>query len=358
MRCCERDSGFRSKALIFGRNMVLKHSLAAALALSGLSLPALANDTSAVIGAGGLEFVQHGEISMESEELFISAEEIRVTYTFKNTSDKDEDVLVAFPMPEIVPDHYSPVSYPMGPTDNLFEFETKFNGKPVDAELHEYAYSAGVDRSDLLRELGLPMVSFSDEAVNATDALDEETAAKLLYLGMVTPDEFDVGDGMEKHYLPSWTYRATYTWNATFPAGETVTVEHKYRPSVGGTVGVSMLSEPSEGYDPAADYRKRYCTDDAFRQSVRKTLKDPNEPWSAPFTESWISYILTTGGNWAGGSIGKFRLVVDKGSPDNLVSFCGDGIKKIGPTTFEMVKTDFWPEDELNVLILVRQPDN
>jgi hypothetical protein len=47
-------------------------------------------------------------------------------------------------------------------------------------------------------------------------------------------------------------------------------------------------------------------------------------------------------------------LVVDKGEPDNLVSFCGEGVTKIGPTTFEMVKTDFWPDRDLDILILDR----
>ena len=67
--------------------------------------------------------------------------------------------------------------------------------------------------------------------------------------------------------------------------------------------------------------------------------------------ETWISYILTTGQNWYG-SIGTFHLTVDKGATDNLVSFCGDGVKKTGPTTFELTYQDFWPERELNILIL------
>jgi len=133
---------------------------------------------------------------------------------------------------------------------------------------------------------------------------------------------------------------------------------HTYKPSVGGTVGVSFLGEAFEGYDPASDYKTKYCTDAGFIKAVRATLTNPDEPYSAPFTESWISYILTTGGNWGGGAIKNFRLVIDKGSTDNLVSFCGDGIKKIGPTTFEMVKTDFWPQEELNILLLERQPTN
>ncbi|QYO75381.1 DUF4424 domain-containing protein [Devosia salina] len=320
------------------------------------SVPAFANDTAAVLTTGGLEFVANGEIAMESEELFISKEEIRVVYTFRNDSDQDHDLLVAFPMPDIVPNHWSPVAFPTGPADNLFEFETTFNGEPVAVTLHEYAYAAGVDRTKLLQKLGIPIVPIRQEAIDAVDALDDETTAQLLHLGMAVPDEFDAGEGWETHHWPFWTYRATYTWEATFPARERVVVEHRYKPSVGGTTGVSFLSEPYEdGYDPAAEYRRKYCTDDSFIAAVRKTLPNPDEPWGAPFTESWISYILTTGGNWAGGGIEKFRLVIDKGSTDNLVSFCGEGVKKIGPTTFEMVKQDFWPQEELDILILERQ---
>jgi len=318
--------------------------------------PALANDTSAVLTTGGLEFVANPDIVLDSEELFISKEEIRVIYQFRNTGAADQNILVAFPMPDIVPNIFSPVAFPTGPVDNLFEFETMFNGEPVKATLHEYAYAVGVDRTELVKELGLPLVPIGEGVAEAADALDEETTSRLLHLGMLIPDEFDAGQGWEKHHWPAWTYRATYTWEGDFPAGETVTVEHRYKPSVGGTVGVSFLSEPYEDYDPASEYKTKYCTDDAFIAAVRKTLANPDEPWSAPFFESWISYILTTGGNWGVGAIGKFRLVVDKGSEENLVSFCGDGVTKIGPTTFEMVKEDFWPQKELDILILERQP--
>lgn len=326
--------------------------VAGALALS--AMPALANDTTAVLTTGGLEFVTNLDIVMESEELFISKEEIRVVYQFRNTGESDQNILVAFPMPDIVPNFYSDVAYPMGLEDDHFAFETTLNGKPVEATLHEYAYAFGVDRSKLIKQLGLPLLPITSAATEATDALDEETRAELLHLGMLTPDEYDAGEGWEKHYYPAWTYKATYTWEGEFPAGEVVTVEHRYKPSVGGTVGVTFLGEPYDGYDPGKEYAQKYCTDESFVAAVEKTLTNPDEPWSAPFTESWISYILTTGGNWGGGAIGKFRLVVDKGSADNLVSFCGEGVKKIGPTTFEMVKEDFWPEKELDILILER----
>lgn len=331
----------------------MKFWTASALVLAAC-LPVAANDTSAVLTTGGLEFVSNSDIVMQSEELFISREEIRVVYEFRNDSAEDQHILVAFPMPEIKPDFYSPVAFPVGPDDNLFQFQTSFDGKPLESTLNEYAYSYGVDRTELLKTLNLPLVPISQHASDATDSLDDATRDKLLHLGMLTPDEYDAGKGWEKHYYPAWTYKATYTWEATFPAGKTVKVEHRYKPSVGGTVGVSFLIEPSDDYNPAKEYATKYCVDDAFIKAVKATIPKGGAYYEAPFFENWISYILTTGGNWGGGTIENFRLVIDKGVAENLVSFCGDDVKKIGPTTFEMVKTDFWPNQELDVLILER----
>ena len=67
--------------------------------------------------------------------------------------------------------------------------------------------------------------------------------------------------------------------------------------------------------------------------------------------EERIAYILKTGANWKG-PIRDFRLVVDKGDAKNLVSFCAEGVKKIGPTQFEVRKRDFTPKDDLNILVL------
>ena len=323
----------------------------ACLALTAASA-AFANDTAAVLSTGGLEFVVDPDIKMVSEDLFISTEEIRVTYVFRNEGTEDRNILVAFPMPDIVPDFWSPIAFPQGPADNPFQFETAFNGEPVEAALHQYAYAVGVDRTDYLEEHDLPLLPISMEAQDAVDALDEAVRDEMLHLGLLTPDEFDAGEGMQAKYWPAWTWRATYTWEAEFPAGQEVTVEHRYKPSVGGTVGVSFLSEPYDGYDPAAEYARKYCTDETFLAAVRKTVKD-DEPWTAPFFEEWLSYVLTTGANW-NGPIGTFRLTVDKGAPENLVSFCGEDVTKTGPTTFEMVKTDYWPDSDLEILILRR----
>ena len=57
-----------------------------------------------------------------------------------------------------------------------------------------------------------------------------------------------------------------------------------------------------------------------------------------------------------GSPIKEFRLTVDKGAADNLVSFCGDDVKKIGETQFEVKKADYTPDGNLAVLILRKLP--
>ncbi|MBK8083152.1 MAG: DUF4424 domain-containing protein [Devosia sp.] len=329
------------------------HLLAVLLPVVG---PAAANDTMSQLGTGGLIFLTSEHVSMQSEDLFVSPEQVRVRYEFVNNSDADETALVSFPLPDIQGSGDFMVSVPGEDPDNIFGFTTTFDGKPVELTLHQYAFAFGVDQTDLLVELGVPLIPFGTATTEALNALAEADQRHLLHLGLVIPMQYDSGGGWQTDYVPVWTLKSAYTWEATFRAGEIAEVEHSYVPSVGGTVAVTFLSPPYDGYDPATDYLKRYCTDDGFVNAVRKTLPNPEEPYGAPFTESWISYIWSTGANWSG-AIGRFHLTIDKGRPENLVSFCWDGkVTKTSPTTFEMEATDWFPpyNRELEVLILNR----
>ena len=48
-----------------------------------------------------------------------------------------------------------------------------------------------------------------------------------------------------------------------------------------------------------------------------------------------------------------FRLTVDKLNTETIVSFCGQEVKKTGPTTFEMRAKDYYPEQDLHILLVV-----
>ncbi len=325
-----------------------------AMALLGV-LPAAANDTTAVLGTGGLVFVTNDTLKMQSEDLFVSPDEVRVTYEFLNTSEEAQDILVAFPLPDIQGSGDFNVAIPDMDSDNMFGFATTFNGEKVEATLHQQAFMFNLDQTAVLEKHGIPLTPFGERTHEALLALDEEGIAELSRLGLIVPMDYSTdGDTWQRSYEPVWTLRSTYSWEAHFEPGEAAEVIHTYKPSVGGTVAATFLA-PGDAYgDRASDYKKKYCTDEGFLNAVRKTLTAPDDYYSAPYTESWISYIWSTGNNWAG-SIGKFTLTIDKGDPKNLVSFCWDGeVKKIGPTTFRMEATDWYPpwDRELEILIL------
>lgn len=337
----------------------MKSLLVAALALGAAAVPAIANDTMSQLGTGGLEFITSEDVSMDSEDLAVGPEQVKVVYHFTNHSDKDQQALVAFPLPDITGDGDFMVAIPDEDTDNIFGFETTFDGKPLDSTLHQYAFAVGVDQTALLQSLGVPLEPFGEKTIGAINKLSDDDHEKLLHLGLVIPMTYDAGNGEQTDWTPVWTLKSTYTWEADFPAGKTVEVDHSYKPSVGGTVATTFLSPPYDATDEDRPkiYKEKYCTDDDLIKTVKKSLKDPNDLYSAPYTESWISYVWSTGANW-GGSIGKFHMTIDKGDPRNLVSFCWDGkVSKTGPTTFEMDATDWSPpyNHELEVLILQHQ---
>lgn len=321
------------------------------LAVLALVVPeaALGNDTSAQLTTGGLVFVKNEDISLTREDLYVSTSEIRVRYEFFNRGADDRDVLMAFPLPDIASSPFEEVSIPSLAGDEPFPFSTLFNGAPVRARAYQYAFAAGIDRSGYLGKLGLSLVPFAPSNRDALERMDAATLEEMQGLGLVVGEVYDDGTGMRTHYQPYWTLKTTYAWRAIFPAGQTVVVEHAYQPSVGGTTGVTFLGDNQE---QRARYEERYCMDASFLGAVARTTT-PDEPWGAPFFENWISYILETGANWAG-PIGVLHITVDKGQPDNLVSFCGDGVTKTGPTTFEMTYRDIFPSGNLDVLLLQR----
>src|SRR5262247_3688929 len=129
--------------------------LAAALAVAS---PASANDSTAELATGGLIFVRNDNVEMRSEDLTISAKEVQVRYRFFNKSDKNVTVLVAFPMPEIKVDGPDvSVSLPTEDPVNLLAFATTVNGRPVTTKVEQRVYAVGLDRTQVLRDLGVPL---------------------------------------------------------------------------------------------------------------------------------------------------------------------------------------------------------
>jgi hypothetical protein len=318
------------------------------------ALSAQANDSTAELATGGLVLTKTDAIEMRAEDLYISAKAVQVRYRFANISPRDVTVTVAFPMPDITTHGFDDlISVPTQDPVNFLGFSTLVDGKRVAAQVEQKVFRRGVDRTTYLKSLGVPLAPQLSSTDDALTRLPPKTRDELVRLGLAVVDEYDVGQGMQKHWEATWTLKTTYYWRQTFPAGREILVEHSYQPSVGESAGTRWGS-PDFAKDPSYPReRARYCVDDAFLAAVGRA-KAPADQF-APLFEQRIDYVLTTGANWKA-PIGEFHMVIDKGDAANLVSFCGDGVRKTSPTEFEVRHTNFTPKSDVAVLILLPQP--
>jgi Domain of unknown function (DUF4424) len=322
--------------------------------MAALAGSAAANDSSAELAAGGLVLVRNDNIEMRAEDLFISAREVRVRYRFFNKADRDISLVVAFPMPEIrIAEQDQNISVPTDDPVNLLGFTTRANGRPVPAKVEQRVFAASVDRTAFLRDLGIPLAPHLQATNRKLDGLPREKWDELVRAGLAEIEEYDAGKGMEQHLSARWTLQTKFFWDQTFPARTETVIEHRYKPSVGASAGTSLGSREAEAEPWFAEFRRKYCIDGQFLAAVQRSRRTLADISQVPLTEQRIDYVLETGANWSG-PIGEFRLVVDKGDADSLVSFCGERVRKISATQFEMRKTNFVPQGNLSVLILKR----
>jgi len=331
--------------------MKLKAIAIAAAALAPLGA-LLANDSTAEHGAGGLVLKQSRDIDMVSEDLYVSAERIRVRYVFRNRAPRDVSVTVAFPMPDrdLAEDRYGDSAYPG-------DFATRVDGRAVAMAVERRAVLGSTDHSALLQRLGVPIAPDEEgtrRIVEALAALPPAQRERLRALRLIEVDEYDAGQGWQREPVPAWTVRETWYWQQVFPAGRDLRIEHEYAPGTGGSVDVALARPDYRNSEEGRREQADYCTDRAFLAALDRASREAPRRGGS-ITERRVRYILTTGGNWRS-PIGEFRLVVDKGRPENLVSFCGAGVRRISPTQFEVRRSNWRPDRDLAVLIVERSP--
>ncbi|UXM95044.1 DUF4424 domain-containing protein [Bartonella sp. HY329] len=265
--------------------------LALAISLFSFATIATANDSGAKLVGGGLVLQKLENIAMVSENLYISEDKIIVDYVFENTSNHDITTIVAFPLPP----------HPVEPYSDT---------------------GAGVTAApDAIADNFVNFKTFVDGKRVKTQYKKEQK------IGFAEVEDQEI-------------FQITYYWQQNFPKGKKIKIRHEYRPMTGS----GIPRTPNEFEEMVTN---EYCPDNGFRAAIAKMRKQ-NE-WAG-----WrdIGYILKTGGNWAGGTIGDFRLVVDKGAPDALVTFCGKNVKKISPTQFEMKAKNYKPKNDLYIFII------
>jgi hypothetical protein len=257
---------------------------------------ASANDTFATLTTTGLVFAKSSEITMESEDLYISPVETRVKYVFKNESANPVTSIMAFPLPS-VPMH----------TNMAHMFVTSEPDAPVKLAENPLKFEVKVD-------------------------------------GKKVPFKTEVKTNQAQYLVD-----VKYYWEQTFPSGKRITIEHKYltTPGSGKPEGTDKLY----CFDQVEKQGPKSKEDNLIGNGI-PTVKFKNGvyPIDEHFTSRHISYVLTTAANWRG-PIKKFKMTLDKLDKENYLATCWEDLKKISDTQYVSEKTDFTPTKDLKVYV-------
>jgi hypothetical protein len=352
---------------------MLTKGLITAAALAALTALVTANDGFMGITSTGLQFKRTDAIAMEREELFIGLDEIKVDYVFRNATKTDVTGTVAFPMPVI---HLGtmqvePARFDAADLDkpNPLNFTATVDGRDVAVATERRAYlqprtetlapvrrraeydSPGDDVTAYLTSLGIPIAFDHKKVFAALEKLPPASVKSLADRGLATKE-----DDPDIPWFLRWSIMVRHSWKQTFPAGATVRISHRYKAlAEGGTFSWDDGRSKDVSGDPNADDRARYCIDEGTGRAIFATLRTIPEggPHTRFGTGFNIAYILTTANTWKG-PIGSFKLTLDEGAPENVLSLCMEGLRKISPTRFEVTKTNFTPTKDLEILVVSR----
>ena len=341
---------------------MFRKMLAASAMAAIFASPAYANDGFGGLTGNGLEF-RDSPVQMLAEDLYLSLDRIRVAYVFLHGGDEDLEGEMIFPLPPInlsgLYESDFALTHEELAKENIVGFTAKVDGKPVAVKVDRVAViepdyeedrprsasydTPGRDVTDALKADGIP-VSFDVEAVMAAlkklpkarqDAL---VAANLAYF-----DEDGTG-------YPMWSVIERYHWTQVFPHGKELKVEHEYKSAPAGSV-FSWHDPKGEDGEYAAKLVKDYCIDEGTQRAIKKALTSSDGGAYYIGMAYYLDYVLKTARTW-NGPIKSFKLTIDKGKADSVISLCIDGIKKTGPTTFVVEKTDFTPDKDISILLI------
>ncbi len=319
---------------------ILLAALFCAIALT--AIPALAQGEGRGIGyvATGPIFDLPAGMSVERLEVHVSIRSVRLAYVFKSA--RHQTVHFSFALPEM-PVDASPDAVGIEAGDeamglaadtrpvNYLNLSAHVNGQKLALGGHGRALYEGKDVTRQLLDAGVPLLyDLIDEAPWSN--LPPDVQEKLKAGGLL-------GEG-----AAYWSYQAEFAWDQSFAPGET-RIEVRYTPVSNYWSDINLDDFPEIATDGPAT--RTYCIDDAVRRAFLS-----GEPYYELYT---VTHLAAPAGGWRG-PVGRYRLVVDKGTPANFVAFCPQAAKKISPASFEWTATNFTFDHDIGVLFFV-DPD-
>ena len=243
------------------------------LSFNLLATPALANDSTAELATGGLVILKSKQIEMRSEDLFISAKEVRIKYEFINNSPLDISTTIAFPMPVISDDPGETTEIPNSNSDNFLDFSTSVNGRTIPARAELRAYKGDREITSILRVAGVPLAPYQQKTEDALERLPEPKQRVFIKNKLVEVENYDRDNRKARRLLPRWSLATTYYFNQLFPAGKETIIEHHYRPSVGFSNVTSLGDTKEMSKSWVKEEQEKYCINSSLLNAVSEARK-------------------------------------------------------------------------------------
>jgi hypothetical protein len=279
--------------------VIARRAGALALAVFGFAQGrALANDSEALLTGGVLTLKKSDGITMESEDLSITPNEVRVSYKFRNTTAADISTRVAFPMAPYEP--YDDDDRPKAAWASLGRFAVWVDGKQVQFESTVEIEKKTIPVEILGRDGGLTTRPSERQSISVT-----------------------------------------HHWPQVFPAGKVVSVQHVFYPVGGFIYGFG----DAYGAQLERQLAQDYCVGPVLLRAMKRGEGDLHQ----------VHYILKTGANWSG-PISHFSLRIKKERAVDKVSVCLDGFRKVDDRTFVLEKTNYVPTQDLKIAF-IKLPD-
>lgn len=294
----------------------------------------LADDSTAALGAGGIELLQSDSIAMLEQDLFLAARKVRTRFVFQNESRADIKTLVAFVMPDIEARDLA-----RRDNDDIVDhlgFTVTVDGRKIVPKADIRARLDGKDVTDRLKQYGIALRAgqkFRDIIPQAGLTLEQK--AKLRADGLLHENFDDV---------PGWDTRLRLYWEQVFPAGAQVEIYHGYTPFLGteNILPATISNVPL--------FTDRFCMDAAQKKAAATMLE------TTTGTAHYLDYILSTGSSWKG-PIRRLAITIEREHAGDMALTCLPGLKPVGPTSAGVGYTDAKPQEDISVLFISRGSD-
>ena len=288
------------------------------------------------LATGALDFANVSDPAsfvLQSEDIYVSPKTVRVRYDIQNSGPNPLDIGYAFKFPDLdFSDPDTDYAIPGQDPVNFLGVSVKVNGKPAALKFSQRASFDNKDVSATLREAKLALVPIG-VFQNEISLANPEARDKLKGLGLIV--ESGVTPEGTPLFFPGWTVRTSAAGKLTIAPQDKVSIELNYLTSLGSSPDSALRKavRSQEGAGALVAKRTRdYCIDASFLGGLDK-IAGADEANQAGVREKRI-LLSASSGAFAPTAL-DYRLVVDKGAPLSLVSFCSENLKKISPTQFE-----------------------